>query len=236
MSEWPKLRLRNKRIRDLLAAGESLCQVAKLVGCSKSTVSYYREYSPGHSDETRQRISRAIIAANKVGNHSSTKRWRRLRLEAAAEAATEWETAKNDPILVGFLGMYWGEGYKRGHSIGIVNTDPGIIVAAQSVFARLTTAKVDAIVRHYPDQDPQRCKRFWESALSRGVTLMVKKSLGKYRKDACCNGICTLRFHDWRLRVKILTWINLWRRELIGGDWEYAYDMVDSPSLQQQSG
>ena len=74
----------------------------------------------------------------KLGGIAGKTKWDVRKRCVIDEAKGEWNKIKTDPEIMGFLGLYWGEGSKRQKTISIVNNDPGIIKVALDVFHMLT--------------------------------------------------------------------------------------------------
>lgn len=140
-----------------------------------------------------------------------------MRQAVEAQAVRTWPEMKENPELMGFLGLYWGEGDKRSQALSIVNNDPGVIKAALTIFSRLSPdARFDLNVRCYPDQDKIECKAYWEAALGKPVRVLDKKWVGNKKKALSQHGLCTLRYSDWEVKTRIMRWIRCWREDLVG--------------------
>lgn len=206
MAEWIRHKQRNEQIRQLRVANHSIPYIARLLGISKATVSY-------HCRGISVTIKRYTTDSGTLANAAS---WERRKQEISNQAEAEWCNVKQDPKMMGFLGIYWGEGTKRSSSIGIVNNDPGIISIAVDVFRALSpNAKLDAVVRCYPDHDKLACEKYWSDLLLLDVRVVDKKWAGSGTRHYSTWGLCSIRFSNWVVRAKILTWIRLWREEAI---------------------
>lgn len=216
--EWTNNINRNKKIRSLRESGHTIGEIMAATGASKSIISYY--FKKTQVKDTDRLNRRLKIARNKIRAGSrkawmaNQEAWSERRQNVAAEAKSEWSILKQDPKFMGFLGLYWGEGNKC-HSVGIVNNDPGVIMAALEFFRKLDAEAVfDICVRFNPDQDPGVSKKFWESALKIKVKTKPKDWVGKKNKSRSAYGICRVRYNSWVTAQKITTWIDCWRAEL----------------------
>lgn len=217
--EWIRNRTRNEEIRKLRRDGFSIRRISELLGVSKSTVSLHCKHIT--SDiisqqelllESRKRSNRALSDASL----SNQRKWDQKKAEVRALATIDWYTIRQNPNMMGFLGLYWGEGSKANHEVAIVNNDPGIIVAAIGCFRQLCPgAKLRILIRVYPDHDKREAESFWSSILRTDVRVIDKQWAGKLHRAHSRRGLCTVRFSDWKTKIKIMTWIDLWRKELI---------------------
>lgn len=207
--EWKSNRQRNDLIKKLLIDGDSINNIAKIVGCSKSTVHYYsKQVDNNHNNIVKKRIKNNAINASKCANDV----WSNKRQLIVNKAIKEWPSIKLNPDMMLFLGLYWGEGTKRNGHISIVNNDPGVIKISYNIIKNY--GKIETIVRCYPDHNKNICKNFWENLLNiNDVKIKDKKWLGKKRKTWSKYGICTIRTSNMNYYIKILTWISLLRKE-----------------------
>ena len=211
MVEWDKNKIRNEKIKQLLSEGNSISSIAKNLKCSKSTVYYYAEkYGWWHNNKVTKNISNSCKAATTA---NKTK-WNNKRSQVVEEAIKQWPKIKKDPRLMGFLGLYWGEGGKRNGVIQVVNNDPGIIKFCFNFIKENVDNKIEVVIRCYPEQDETEIQEYWSRLLKTEVKTKEKKWLGKKRKCWSEYGICYARTSDWKFYLKIITWIGLWRAEI----------------------
>lgn len=210
--EWTKNSERNARIKELLAAGESISHIAKLLGISKSIVHYYKPNGHNHSAVVSQRTSDNSV----TGTIANKKKWDRKRRSVIDQAITDWDSIKNDPKTMAVLGLYWGEGLRKGFSVGIANNDSGIIKAFIDWIKLRTNSVIEVVVRYYPEHDEQECLAYWGNILKLPIKTRRKAWLGKKRKQHSEHGICYIRCSDWKLKLTILAWIDCWRQEITG--------------------
>lgn len=199
--------------------GHTMKEVIDATGASKSVISYhFRRTKIKDTKRFKRRLNDVKVIQEKSlvkGTISNQEKWNIRRNEISEEARKEWEFIRTDPEMMGFLGLYWGEGDKAASNIGITNNDAGVIMASIKIFNRLDPGmKLRVLIRCNGDQDFEESKRFWESAL--GLTVIVRKKdwIGKKLSSRSQYGICRIRYSSWRTKQKILTWIDCWREEL----------------------
>ena len=219
MAEWIKNKKRNEKIRKLREDGYSIKGIATKLGCCKSTVSYQCR---GIEPKTRDRIEKAIKANRKNLRDTSTKRWDKLINEVKHEAKKEWKELRHDPNMVGFLGLYWGEGRKTNSSIGISNNNPDIIKICHSFFRTLEPNKQFRIsIIYYPSHKKSEVEKFWKELLDDdNIKWAIKKNTDKrgnsHYNERCPYGRCQLQFNNYKIFHRILTWIECWKEETMG--------------------
>lgn len=121
--------------------------------------------------------------------------------------------------MLGFLGLYWGEGLRRSSMVGITNNDPGIIKSVLMIFNKYCPKKPkDIRIKCYPEHDKSQCKAFWERILGEQVKIEDKNWVTNNRRYYSKYGLCVVRFSQFEFRWRILTWIDLWRKSLLGAD------------------
>lgn len=212
--EWHRNKNRNARIRELRGEGKSIRAIAKELNIGRAMVSYHcRGICPNLQSVPGKNLSRLAYRASARARAAE-------RAAIAEEARAEWPSVRIDPVIMGFLGIYWGEGGKRGHSISVVNNDPGIIRAAIDALRAMSPAsKIDVVVRCYPEHDMGQCGDFWKQVVQTSVRTFPKKWVGKTRRTHSKFGLCTIRFCDRRTRLRILTWLDCWRNDLVSTKW-----------------
>ena len=215
MAEWNKNKKRNETIRQLRKDGYSIPSIAKMLKCSKSITSYHcKNVKP----KTFDKINTAISLNSIIGAEGQKNKWKIKKLEVIKEAKDEWMDVRKNSDLMSFINLYWAEGDKSNKScrVGVVNNDPGVIKCCLNHFKKLTNKKLHVIVRCYPDLDVEKCENFWNKITGLPIEIMVRKEIGKYRKPTSKYGTCTVKFNDWPVRYKIMTWIKCFREELCG--------------------
>ena len=181
-------------------------ELAVLSGKAKSTISLWcRGLKPKNPDRLCQHVRQNGL----IGSAAAKAKWDEVKRIAAEEARAEWPQIKLDPEMMLLLGLYWGEGTKRG-IIGITNGDPWLILAALRMLRKLTRANASGVIIYYPEHRPEDLLRFWSEKLG-GVRLKIKPVHDKRasrRPGKLKHGLCALTMSDWKLETKIRTWID----------------------------
>lgn len=219
MAEWARNKDRNRHIRELRSIGHSVREISRLIGCSKSTVSY-------HCRGTARLPFKA--GADGINGGNAIKQIWADRIDAiCAISKEEWSTVRTDPKTMGFLGLYWGEGNKARRKdgtgtgqIGITNNDPQLVKFVYDFLRPMTSATASADIIYYPLHIEADCKEFWSRILP-DVMIQTKANTDDRSNiiwsDRCKWGRCCLRISDYHLFWKIITWVDCWRSE-IGGE------------------
>jgi len=200
---------RNNKIRELRLDGWSIPRISKELGCNKSTVSYHCKDLPRLTDEQVAIINKQNAMAASIKNKEKWERKRNIIKESAIE---EWDTIKEDPQMMLFLGLYWGEG-RKSQQVAIANGDPKIIKISYDFFIQLTDKSITCTVKYYDDHDPTKLKNFWSSLLPKAKMMMRKvtdprSGKGKRKLEF---GIADLRVCDYKLEHRIMSWIECLR-------------------------
>lgn len=223
MAGWKSHNDRNNLIVELRKQGHSLNHICAVVGCVKSVASYHCR-NIKLTNEQKNKLRKASYSPKCLDNlrqasKASTAKWHKLREDIKLAAEREWPDVKHDPIMMGFLGLYWGEGTKRSKSktgsISIVNNDCGIILAALFIFNKWRVTNIRITVKCYPEHNKEHCKLYWEKILCRDVKIIDKAWLGKKRKMYSQHGLCVVEFANIQFFHRIIRWLDLWREELL---------------------
>ncbi len=124
--------LEHLRAHDLRKRGKSIADIATTLGVSKSTVSYWCRDIPlsKKAIETLAQKSKNAGTKGLLVASENKRRDRGIRTALAYTAGKSdiAQLSDRDILCVG-LGLYWGEGYKKGNDeFGFTNSDPLIIL------------------------------------------------------------------------------------------------------------
>jgi len=214
MAEWKKNKDRNARIKELRANGMSVREIAKELNCSKSSVSYHCK---GTTNNTRK-------TNNLPGSKKAKEIWENRIQDVCADARARWDELKSDPVFMGFLGIYWGEGNKASGSseigtgvVGITNNDHQLVLKVCDQLRTMTIKNLKADVIFYRNHNPVKCKKFWQDLLPY-VSISMRENTDIRSKiewsGRCQNGRFQLKISDWRLYWRLITWINCWKESV----------------------
>jgi len=75
--------------------------------------------------------------------------------------------------------------------------------------------KIRAGILLYPDLDPKKCLRFWSQEIKITEDKFFKSTViqGRHKTKRLGNGVCIVSVHNKYLKKKILTWLELFRKE-----------------------
>lgn len=202
---------RNETIRRLRLEGHSIRQIEKIVGCSRSVVSY-------HCRGLRSNNPPNLIG-QRAATRANSEKWRKRRTDVRRLGQREWVRVRGNPFLLAMIAVYWCEGTKRGpkdtRSFVVTNSDPGIIkIALRGLeILRLDTSVV-LTVEIFPEHERQRCKDKWEQFLGRKVEIRRKKKRNPQTRLFSSYGVCVLYVREsFELWHKMMSWIDCWRAE-----------------------
>lgn len=210
---------RKLKIQEMRRNGESVRDIARILDCPKSMVSYHckdiilTEDQLRRLDDKRKRV----WAENAIkGREASGRKWEAARKRVHAEALNEWDTLKDDPEFMMFLGLYLGEGSKScSQVVRIANNDPRIVVYCTSWFKKLSNAKMRCTITYYHNHDVEKCLSFWSELLDMSITLKPNKDDRGSTEwcDRCKFGRCEVTFSDWPVFTKLMMWMSLWEND-----------------------
>lgn len=204
-----KSQVRSNRIKQLRSTGLSIPKIAKRLKCAKSIVSYHCK-NVKLSDEQVVTLKNNSTTTSKYASAINKLNWDRAKAKSSNEADKEFKELSKNPDFMLFLGLYWGEGNKRGSTIGITNNDPGVILISLKWFKYFSpNSNFETIIKCYPEQDQNKCAKYWSDILKLPIKTMPKPWLGKHRKIYSKRGLCVLRFNNWKFRTKLLRWLEL---------------------------
>lgn len=217
--EWERHRERNATIKSLRQKGWSVKAIAKHVGCSQSVVHYHTSRMSVANCQRYTDTTAARLALKASGIKPTNKKyWAAERAKVVKQALERWPAVRSDPVMMGSLGLYWGEGNKTCGNIGVTNNDPLVIKACYLMLRKLhPTMAMVANIRCYDGHDLKACERFWSTllpaAIVRAKRWTDRRSEGKWC-DRCQYGSCALRCNHFETYWSIITWIDCWKEEL----------------------
>lgn len=201
--------------------GYGISEIATKLGISKSTASYWcRDVIL--SPKARGRLQRASKTKSISGILKHTESLRRQRLERTAQdtirGTGRFRTISNRDIFCVGIGLYWGEGYKRGsQEFGFTNSDP-IMIKFYILWLRVVFGipKQDLILRvSINNQHSYRIgevQRYWSKVTATSIKQFSKPSLIKTLSKKHYKN---KKDHFGTLRIKVRRGTRL-RREVLG--------------------
>lgn len=220
--------MRKDKVRayKLRREGKSYKQIRELLRIPLSTLASWfkdEEWSKEIKDRLDKEHSlssptkiKAIIGANK-------KRWAKIHQEYRETGEKEFEKLKDNPLFLSGIMLYWGEGNKnpKDSRLVLTNTDPLMIRLFYKFLIGIMQAPKDKInvwLLLYPDLADDMQKRFWNKAT--GVPLsQFKNSIyikGKNPTKRLSYGVCNIYVSSRELKEKMLVWLDLCQKKMLG--------------------
>ncbi|KKW19952.1 MAG: hypothetical protein UY63_C0004G0037 [Parcubacteria group bacterium GW2011_GWA2_51_10] len=201
--------------------GRSINEIARDLYTSKSTVSYWCRDIQLSSAQLR-RLAERREAGGRIGRliSSEKKRAQRILDTRLAEDRGRREVGnitKRDFFMLG-LGLYWGEGYKKGNEeCGFTNSNPDIIRAfIRWVFETYGISKKHLILRVSINEAHKSrigvVERYWARVTGISSSQFTQASLIKVQSRKVYTNTTT---HFGTLRVKVRRATAL-RRQILG--------------------
>lgn len=185
----------------------SLDEIAERLALPKTTVYYWIKDLP-------LRRERNWSTGQRKGNRSMQNKWRRLREQAYAQGAAEWDELIKQPTFRDFVVLFIAEGYKRSrNTASICNSDPAIVALAARWFRTLSDRLPVVSVQYHRDQDPQVLRNFWSELLAlepTSIRLQPKSNSGELRARVwrCAQGVASVAVYDTYLRARLQAWMD----------------------------
>ena len=139
---------RNKAIK-LLQKGESIKEIAKKIGVSKSSVSIWCRDVILTKAQVKK-LHESMIKGSYAGRMKGARMQyeRRLKVIEAAEihGRAEIENLSTRDLLISFISLYWGEGSKKSRQFAINNSDSDMVRFIIKALRRLWGIKKERFV------------------------------------------------------------------------------------------
>ena len=125
----------------------------------------------------------------------------------------ELKTKEDFELFTLGVGLYVGEGNKRGYSAALSNADPQVIkvfLRFLREICRVDESKICAELNLFDDLDVEATIRYWQEVtqipISRFRKPIVRKSRGGMYQNKSAYGTLTIRVCNTKLRDVILGW------------------------------
>lgn len=225
-----------KFARKLRRSGYSVREIAKLTGCSKSSISKWVRDIPLTSSQIKRLKSNQDKGRAKAAQHPNSPKyvWAKIRSSITKSAAEEIPSKYSLNILkiVG-SSLYWAEGYKTGlNVVHFSNSNPYMIRLMMEFFKKVCKVpimKFRGAIHIHPHQDKEKAKRFWSKVSGipprqfHKTQVSVSKA-SKNKRDTLPLGTFAIFICDTRLQSRIKGWIKGIERWIdvraIGADWK----------------
>jgi len=175
-----------KRAISLRRQGKSLGYIARVLNISKGTASYWCS-DVNLSSEQKRALQEVQHEARSVALRNYFKKLARIRKDKHLIHEKEAQDdvrrfSQRDLLFVG-LGLYWGEGYKKGNEeLGFTNSDPVAILLYVKWLQKCYTVKTEDLILRlsinslHTDRLPS-VLRYWSLLLNIPLTQFTKSSL-----------------------------------------------------------
>lgn len=201
-----------EKAKELRLQGLSVGEICNRLKLSKGTVWYWIKNIPLQ----RKKLKPNHLAAS----NANKEKHKKLRKEAYESGKSSFKKLSEDPTFRDFVCMYLGEGYRKNkNQVAIGNSNPQIVKLSKKWIIKLSSNKVEYRIQYHQDQDLEKLKDFWSSALEISkdeIKFQRKSNSGKLngRKWRSEYGILTVRTSDTYLRSKIQAWMDI-----VQADW-----------------
>jgi len=218
--------MRNDRIIaiKLRKQGKSYNEISRKLIIPKSTIAHWFKDIDWSKDIKNQLKEKAKKISRKRLKRLIVYRRKALKIlyeNAENEAGKEFDINKNNMLFISGTMLYWGEGDKKfeNGSIKLGNTDPHILKIFKIFllqFCNRPLEKIKAWMLLYPDLEVDSCLNYWSKKTGLPKNNFTKPTfiLGRHKTHRLQYGTCTIQTGNKYLKKKILTWIDLYRKEL----------------------
>jgi hypothetical protein len=190
----------------------TLDEIAERLALPKTTVWYWIKDLP---------LGPRTNPGQRKGNEAMQAKYRRLREEAYARGAAEYNVLMTVPTFRDFVVLYIAEGYKRNRNqVSLANSDPTVITVAANWIRRFTRNALAYSVQYHADQDLAELREFWGGLLDiagSAVRLQRKSNSNqlKARTWRSPHGVLTISVGDTMLRSRLQAWMDLIRLDWV---------------------
>lgn len=209
---------------ELRRAGKSYRNIQKELGVSLSTLSAWfkeelwsQEIGVSLTSQHIERSKIRIKELHKIRGDALAQMYE----ESRSDARKSYFILKEDPLFIGGLVAYWGEGDKASrYACRVSNTDPGIIKLYMDFLVNICnipSKKIKAYLLLYPDLNERDVKSYWSNQLKLPLNQFanVVWIKGRHKTKRTMNGICSLHITSRYLKEKMLVWLELFSKEIL---------------------
>ncbi|MDQ6848848.1 MAG: hypothetical protein M3070_02440 [Actinomycetota bacterium] len=147
-------------------------------------------------------------------------KYQRLREEAYAQGAAEFETLAADRTFRDFVVLYIAEGGKRNRNrVQICYSDPRVVTLSARWLAALTAKPLIYSIQYHADQDLDELRSWGRFLGIDGATIVMQRKSNSgqltgrtWRSEL---GVLTVTVYDTALRSRLQAWID----HIKEGDW-----------------
>lgn len=212
-----------RQVLDLRRKKRSYNDIAKILGISKSTVSYWAS-----RDLESQKVKKILIIKNRIDSRERIKRliainkikWEKWREQARREARRQFGELSKGRLFIAGIMLYWAEGDgKPKNPVRFTNTDPRMVALYIKFLVGALKIPIESLritIILYPDLSQGKCEMFWSKTVNIPKTQFYKTQFikGRHKTTRLPYGICMVTASGRRLKEKILIWIDLLSKTL----------------------
>lgn len=215
---------KNKNIAiKLRKSGKSYNEISKITSIPKSTLSNWFN-GVKWSEKIKQRLSKISADNARKRMIAISHKKRKIRQSDYKQkrkiAKQEFNKFKNKRLFIAGLMVYWGEGDSKlaNGIIRVCNSDP-LMIKLFYKFIKTYLSEISQKTRMYlvlyPDLNEKKCKSFWSLKVGLPENKFFKSSFikGKHPTKRLSFGIGTITITSRAYKEKMLTWINLIKKE-----------------------
>lgn len=203
--------------------GESYKNISKELGVSKGTLSLWFK-DEAWSSKIKTKLTNQANKDSRdrlyILNNARSIRLADDYKRAEKEATQAFNSLKNKKLFITAISLYWGEG-DRIFDNGIVrisNVDAKMLKVFKLFLQELCKVDQEKIrggLLIYPDLNNEKCLKFWSKEVNIKSDRFFKSTIinGKSKPRTAGNGVCIISVHDKYLKKKILTWLELFKKE-----------------------
>ena len=209
-----------KRARQLRQQGWSVGNIARRIGCAKSSVSKWVRDIPLTSAQVRRLVSNQERGRAQAANHPNSPKqfWAGIRQRVAEAAAKDIPVECPSRVSLKLIGvaLYWAEGSKLARNVvSFSNSDPAMIALMMRFFrdvCSVPAGRLRGVVHIHPHLNAARAERFWSSVSGIPVKQFHKTQFGvskasQQKRDTLPLGTFGIVVSDTRLQTTIKGWI-----------------------------
>lgn len=208
---------------ELRKEGKTYREIEKILVISRSTLcNWFRneEWSKNLKKiNTKNHIKKSIEHMRKM-NYAREKILEAKYKDFEEEAIKEFEVYKNNPLFIGGLMLYAGEGDKLTKGvIRLANTDffiHKIFIKFIKKFLKIKDNDIKLSILLYPDLNIEECRSKWSQELNIPIANFHKPQIiqGKSKIKRLHFGVGSIIISNSFLKRKLLEWIELSKKSL----------------------
>lgn len=210
---------------ELRKFGKSYGYISKETGISGGMLSYWfskiewsKKIAKHNNDENLKNFKGKVLLMNIQRQLKLSEEYRLVE----EESVKQFENFKNDPLFVGSLMLYLGEGDKstKTGSVRIANTDYSVLkvfIRFLQKYCNISTDIVHFWLLAYPDLNVKNCENWWLEKLKLTYKNIYKTQViqGRYKTKRLRFGVGNIIIPRKALKIRILKWIELMSEELM---------------------